>query len=79
MGVMTNNDQRFAFWAAVGLAGLEFVNLVIYLVWLSRSGNSRGYSKMGEQEELTAKPEQSDSSGRINRIAGWAGMQLATG
>ncbi|KAH7135143.1 hypothetical protein B0J11DRAFT_547171 [Dendryphion nanum] len=75
----TCTEMRFAFWAAVGLAGLEFVNLVMFLIWYSRSNKSRGYAKMGGEEEgLTAKPDQSDNSGRINRIAGWAAMQVST-
>ncbi|KAF1363836.1 hypothetical protein EJ07DRAFT_162394 [Lizonia empirigonia] len=39
-------EMRFAFWAGVGLAGLEAVNLGIFVIWWLMTRRSRGYSKV---------------------------------
>ncbi|KAJ4983354.1 hypothetical protein SVAN01_11139 [Stagonosporopsis vannaccii] len=39
-------ETRFAFWAGVGLAGLEALNLAIFVIWWLRTRRSRGYSKV---------------------------------
>ncbi|KAF3034916.1 hypothetical protein E8E12_005984 [Didymella heteroderae] len=42
----TCTEMRFAFWAGVGLAGLEAVNFVIFVIWWLKTRRTRGYSKV---------------------------------
>ncbi|KAF2448106.1 hypothetical protein P171DRAFT_428229 [Karstenula rhodostoma CBS 690.94] len=39
-------EMRFAFWAAVGLAGLEFVNLMLFVVWYVKTRRARKYARL---------------------------------
>ncbi|KAH7355929.1 hypothetical protein BKA66DRAFT_429211 [Pyrenochaeta sp. MPI-SDFR-AT-0127] len=43
--------MRFAFWAGVGLAGLEASNLLIFVVWWLKTRRARGYQKMQEGKD----------------------------
>lgn len=38
--------QRFAFWAGVGLAGMEALNLLVFVVWWFRTRHSHGYKNL---------------------------------
>ncbi|KAF1926621.1 uncharacterized protein M421DRAFT_211971 [Didymella exigua CBS 183.55] len=42
----TCTEVRFAFWAGVGLAGLEAVNFAIFVIWWLKTRRTRGYSKV---------------------------------
>ncbi|KAH6642510.1 hypothetical protein C7974DRAFT_103476 [Boeremia exigua] len=42
----TCTAMRFSFWAGVGLAGLEALNLGIFVIWWLRTRGSREYSKV---------------------------------
>lgn len=45
--VNTNRTlQRFAFWAGVGLAGMEALNLLVFVVWWFRTRRSHGYKNL---------------------------------
>ncbi|KAF1968470.1 hypothetical protein BU23DRAFT_480106 [Bimuria novae-zelandiae CBS 107.79] len=39
-------EMRFAFWAAVALAALEFVNLLLFVVWYFKTRTARKYAKL---------------------------------
>ncbi|KAF2686335.1 hypothetical protein K458DRAFT_299167 [Lentithecium fluviatile CBS 122367] len=44
----TCTEMRFAIWAAVGLAILEAVNLLVFVVWLVRSKRAQGVVRVME-------------------------------
>ncbi|OAL44853.1 hypothetical protein IQ07DRAFT_684690 [Pyrenochaeta sp. DS3sAY3a] len=51
--------MRFAFWAGVGLAGLEALNLAIFLTWWLGTRHSRGYKSVegGKAGKKKWRPE----------------------
>jgi hypothetical protein len=38
--------QHFAFWAGVGLAGMEALNLLVFVVWWWKTRRSHGYKNL---------------------------------
>ncbi|KAH6509891.1 hypothetical protein HBI56_129380 [Parastagonospora nodorum] len=41
-------EMRFAFWAGVGLAGMESINLLLLVIWWWKTRKSHGYKNLVE-------------------------------
>ncbi|CAO2648669.1 Nn.00g079360.m01.CDS01 [Neocucurbitaria sp. VM-36] len=45
-------EMRFAFWAGVALAGMELLNLTIFVFWWRGTRRSQGYRKVLEGKDI---------------------------